>query len=293
MKLNLDFDQLSAVLAMAIFMGQIDGEFTDEEIHAFTAGLLDKYEFGDDDLFNRYILRAKAMNDDRDDWNYALSLIKEFEPHQRAFLADMITRVMKADGVIDPNERELYDSLVDALSLPPLESENRSLSNRIAPTYLGIGYLHFSHYEQGSMVAHQPELKEDGQMKIFDYIGAETIDYWKNYPLLKAIAAKLDLPAGKTLIMFQNEKHGSTPNKAASLLLGKPVTDTVGICISNDGEKNSYEGFTDRRDLVWLVKAIDFIAHDASLIDGPEEYFKYNKAQIDWALKDIADLPSV
>jgi len=225
--------------------------------------------------------------------------VSTFDDNERQFLSDMLFATVMADGDVSQEELDLLRKCVDAFMLPmptkAAEYEKQTNPNAIAPTFLDYSYTCLSReFYWGSICPHQVPDGEVFHNWLFRYCGTTAFTKWEDTKLLRILTEKCHLDGGRKIVMLQakGKSQSDTRNKVGRVLSGgSNLFGTVNIClISPEGR---FEGFTDRSDLIWLVKAIDTIFDGASLAEGYEALTKYpktNQQHLEYALEHINEL---
>jgi len=248
-------------------------------------------------LLEKYFAYARDM-----DFREVVRRVSTFDDNERQFLSDMLFATVMADGDVSQVELDLLRKCVDAFMLPmptkAAEYEKQTDPNAIAPTFLSYSYTcHWSSYGDywtGSICPHQLPDGEVFHNWLFRYSGTTAFTKWEDTKILKILTEKCHLDGDRKIVMLQDKgkEKTNTRNKVGRVLSGGyDLCDSVDIClISPEGR---FEGFTDRSDLIWLVKAIDTIFEGASLAEGSAALTKYpktNQQQLEFALEHINKL---
>ena len=292
MKLNLNYEDLAAVISLCLSMGRIDNDFTSKELEAIANGVLKEYDFsGKEELFQQYFDDANEM-----DFDDVIRHISQFGDNEKQFVADMLNATMRADDKITTDEASLYQMCVSAFCLPlPAEPVKVKTSdpNIVIPGFLCYDYTLWSNeFTDGIAFVHQAPVGVNFHNWMFECCGTKTFTKWEDTKILKILTEKLHYDDGRKLIMLQAQReHTKTPNKVAYVLSGGTnITDSIEICFkTRDGH---FEGFTYKSDLIWLVNAIDTIFEGKSLIDGSgmSRYLNKNKQNLESAINRINEL---
>ena len=112
--LNLTYEELAAVLCLAIYLGNADGNLDDSEAQAILKTLTDQYNFEDrEDLLKDYIKTANEM-----EVVDALKYVSGFGPAEKQWASNFFVKTIVADNELDEREKDLYWKIMDICGLP-------------------------------------------------------------------------------------------------------------------------------------------------------------------------------
>ena len=174
MKLNLNYEDLAAVISLCLSMGRIDNDFTSKELEAIANGVLKEYDFsGKEELFQQYFDDANEM-----DFDDVIRHISQFGDNEKQFVADMLNATMRADDKITTDEASLYQMCVSAFCLPvPAEPVKVKTSdpNIVIPGFLCYDYTLWSNeFTDGIAFVHQAPVGVNFHNWMFECCGTKT-----------------------------------------------------------------------------------------------------------------------
>ena len=112
--LNLNYDELTAIISIGISLMGIDGYRDKREAMDLIKSVTDQYNFEDKvDLLESYLEDAEKM-----DSAVAIYLLKKVGIAEKQFASNLFANIIIADGELDPSEKEAYLQLVDVCELP-------------------------------------------------------------------------------------------------------------------------------------------------------------------------------
>lgn len=277
--LNLSYNDLCAVICIAMHLADIDGNTTDEECEAIIKAITDQYNFdGKEDLLKEYISDAKNM-----DVQEALQRIKNFGPAEKQYTSNFFAKTIVADGQLDENEKSLYWQIQDVCGLPDndLAGDSQSSSATTASSN-SAGYkkdvcvvIRYQLYQQGVYDGRIQFWTYNGDVKsnIFGfYNNPEQLYFFRTGGEMTYLDNMLhnmgQLPSNRHLVMIYNPEYKLTPNKAGNIVAKEPVFGEVFFAV--EGPDKDLHGFPTRASISEFLRLLDALgsAQGGLLVQG-------------------------
>lgn len=113
-RLNLSYDELTAVLCLAFHLANADGRIDECEAQAILKALTDQYNFEDkDDLLKEYLESAYEMKPAD-----ALVHLAGFGLAEKQWASNFFVKTIVADNELTEDEKELYWKIQELCKLP-------------------------------------------------------------------------------------------------------------------------------------------------------------------------------
>ncbi len=112
--LNLNYDELTSVLCLALHLANADGNIDDTESKAILKALTDQYDFDDkEDLLKEYLADAFKMEPAE-----ALIHLAAFGQEEKQWASNFFVKTIVADNELTEDEKQLYWKIQDLCKLP-------------------------------------------------------------------------------------------------------------------------------------------------------------------------------
>ena len=106
-----------AACALLVEMGQIDGEFSDDEQEHLIDHLKNEYDLSNDDAKELMDTAHKELDGSIDLWRFSNLINKNYSHDEKNRIMEMIWRVVYADGKLDKHEDYLVRKMATLLRL--------------------------------------------------------------------------------------------------------------------------------------------------------------------------------
>lgn len=106
-----------AACALLLEMGQIDGEFSDDEQEHLIDHLKNEYDLSNDDAKELMDTAHKELDGSIDLWRFSNLINQNYSHDEKNRIMEMIWRVVYADGKLDKHEDYLVRKMATLLRL--------------------------------------------------------------------------------------------------------------------------------------------------------------------------------
>lgn len=263
--MNLSYQQLTALVCVAMEIASIDGHRSDEEILSIIRSLQEHYSL-DEATFKVLITDARNMNLER-----ALPLLRNLGSDEKQFASDLFAQVAVADGKLTEEEKEAYYQLVQLLELPVV-GQNEQKDEFPVPVFasLYVGYGNLGNVRTNSIIlwdlGNRPvhsmeELSRPIDTRKYPGDGRGPADEFytkKNTKILTLLSEKMGFSGGDSLV-YVFRKAGGDFNKPATLMNdGDEMFGSVYLCIRDS--EGYVHGFKNKEELRYVLRALDILS---------------------------------
>lgn len=303
--LNFDYNQLAAVVSVALILMNYDDNIDDREVLSLKKSLQDQYNITEDQIKELVEYAQKMEVED------ALQHIKGFDAAGKQFASNFFGNIILADGQLTQAEKDVYFQLLGNCDLPNFQEESlhqnlggeqqeqqqqqahsdesqpvsSAATMPIAPTFLSLRYVPMTNtYAQA--IPTFPQFEERPITHFKEYYGAEEIYIAHNTDVLNVLSEKINIPGMKVGILYP--KSGGLLNKAATSLAGFDIRGSAAFCLED--EEGYAHGFTTRGDLTYLVNALEYLLNNIAFSYGDGATPGREQKIVDDALEQINQL---
>lgn len=227
--LNLSFEDLASVICLACYLGNADGNFSEEEMTAILKAITEQYNFeGREDLLRQYINAGFDMNPQE-----ALRRVAAFGPEEKQWTSNFFVKTIVADNNLEESEKSLYWDIMEKCGLPDNNltgdsqssaPKERPLKNQVCISFTPV-HVSKDVYDTRIDFEEFPFEAENIRNDIFDWFrNPETLQFCRRSNVLDAINKELGLENGWHLLMvYAKPGHWMRPcpNKAATMIDGE------------------------------------------------------------------------
>ncbi len=227
--LNLSFEDLASVICLACYLGNADGNFSEEEMTAILKAITEQYNFeGREDLLRQYINAGFDMNPQE-----ALRRVAAFGPEEKQWTSNFFVKTIVADNNLEESEKSLYWDIMEKCGLPDNNLSGDSESSAPAESHLkyqvciAFQPVHVAEdvYDTRIDFVKYPFEQENLRNDLFHWFNnPETLQFCRRSKVLDALNKQLGLDNGwHLLLVYAKPEHWYKPgpNKAATLIDGE------------------------------------------------------------------------